>query len=445
MLARLPICVAALTLVVSAHAQNCANTSTGLVPIDDLGTGTYQGRQGGLYPNGSDVRPESHTVGGLAQAARIIPRNANGAPSANGKIVFLSIGMSNCTQEFSRFIELGNADTDKSPNVVLIDGAQGGQTASIILDPAAGFWTVVAQRLQAAGVTAQQVQAIWFKEADASPTSGWPAYAQTLRDEFETVMNVIHVKFPNARICYVASRIYAGYATSLLNPEPYSYEQGFSCKWLIEDQINGDPGLNYDPANGPVMSPWIDWGKYNWADGLMPRGDGLTWECSDFVSDGTHPSPQGRDKVAHILLSHLHREPTASWYLAEPFPAQYGLGKTSSIGLQPELGWLGAPSATTNAFHVTVSNALPNGIGIVFTGPNPALIPFANATRYVGSPLARLGVQAFDGAGSSTWSIPITAAMVGRTSCYQGYVRDALHPDGTGVGLSNGLRVVFWP
>jgi hypothetical protein len=35
--------------------------------------------------------------------------------------------------------------------------------------------------------------------------------------------------------------------------------------------------------------------------------------------------------------------------------------------------------------------------------------------------------------------------MVGRTACYQGYMRDALHPDGTGIGLSSALRVVFWP
>jgi hypothetical protein len=318
---------ALLLLTAAGRAQNCSQTSVGLVPINDLGAGTYQGQVGGLYLGGTNVRPERHTIDGLAQAAQILPRDASGNPAANGKIVFLSIGMSNATQEFSRFVQLGNQDPLKSASVVLLDGAQGGQTAAIIQDPNANFWTVVEQRIQSSGVTDAQVQAIWFKEADASPTNGWPAYAQTLRAEFGAVMNVLRTKFPNARQCFVASRIYAGYATSMLNPEPYSYEQGFSVKWLVEDQINGAPSLNFDPARGPVVSPWIDWGTYNWADGITPRSDGLTWACSDFQSDGTHPSNQGRDKVAHILLDFVHGEPTAAWYLAQPAPPPIRAGQ----------------------------------------------------------------------------------------------------------------------
>jgi hypothetical protein len=439
--------VPALLLVLSASvpAQNCAQTSTGLVPINDLGTGLYQGQMGGLYPNGSNVRPEHHTIDGLAEAAQILPRDASGSPAANGKIVFLSIGMSNCTQEFSRFVQLGNADPLKSPNVMLVDGAQGGQTALIITDPTANFWTVVEQRLQTAGVTDAQVQAIWFKEADAGPTNGWPAYAQTLRAEFGTVMNILRTRFPNARVCFLASRIYAGYATSQLNPEPYSYEQGFSCKWLIEDQINGLASLNFTPAHGPVVSPWIDWGTYNWADGLTPRSDGLTWACADFQSDGTHPSTSGREKVAQALLAFVHAEPTAAWYLARPAPAQYGTGKTTSIGTQPVATFTGSPSMFAVDFNVRITSALPNGIGIVFSGPLPASVPFINATRYVSLPIVRLGVRTFDGTGAASWPIPITGSMIGRTTCYQGYVRDAFQPDGTGAGLSSALRVVFWP
>ncbi len=444
---RISLIVPALFVFIGAvaNAQNCAQTSVGFVPINDLGLGTYQGQVGGLYPGGTNVRPERHTIDGLAQAAQILPRDSSGVPAANGKVVFLSIGMSNATQEFSRFVQLGNADSLKNPNVMLVDGAQGGQTALILTDPNANFWTVVEQRLQSSGVTDAQVQAIWFKEADASPTNGWPAYAQTLRAEFETVMNILRTKFPNARVCFVASRIYAGYATSLLNPEPYSYEQGFSCKWLIEDQINGDTGLNFDPARGPVVSPWIDWGTYNWADGLTPRSDGLTWACADFQSDGTHPSTQGRDKVAHILLDFVHSEPTASWYLALPAPAPYGTGKLTSIGTRPIAGFTGTPSQAAGDFHVRITNGLPHGIGIVFAGPTPASVPFVNATRYVGLPISRLGLQMFDASGASSWSVPIAGSMIGRTTCYQAYVRDAAQIDGTGAGVSSALRVVFWP
>src|SRR3989442_190765 len=118
--------------------------------------------------------------------------------------------------------------------------------------------------------------------------------------------------YPNLRLMYVSSRIYGGYASVALAPEPFAYESGFAFKWLVEDQINGDPALSY-----PGKAPWLAWAPYLWADGLTPRSDGLTWACSDFQSDGTHPSPSGEQKVANLLLSFFKTDPTAtSWFVA---------------------------------------------------------------------------------------------------------------------------------
>ena len=53
----------------------------------------------------------------------------------------------------------------------------------------------------------------------------------------------------------------------------------------------------------------MSWGPYLWADGLgsdrvvggIPgRRDGLEWRCSDFNSDGIHPSASGRQRVSTI-------------------------------------------------------------------------------------------------------------------------------------------------
>jgi hypothetical protein len=432
-------------LLLPSRAQNCGNTSVaGLVPLNDLGAGNYQGFQGGLYPGGANSLPIAHRIAGMNQAAAVVPRDAGGAPAADGKIVFLSIGMSNCSQEFSTFVPLANADSLRNPRVVCVDGAQGGQTASIIQNPAANFWTVVGQRLATAGCTPQQVQVIWFKEADAGPTSGFPAYAQTLRTEFTTIMNVIVSKFPNARVCYLASRIYAGYATSTLNPEPYSYEQGFACKWMIEDQINGLAALNFDPALGPVVAPWCAWGTYNWANGTTPRSDGLTWVCTDFVSDGTHPATSGRAKVAQALFDFVHADPIArSWYLAAPAPSAYGVGKTSSIATLPAMTWGGSPRLSTNDFSVIVHGGLPGSFGLCFFGTTANQAPFYLATRWVGGTLTRLPIHTLDASGSTTYAIPIGAPMVGTTRFYQAFMRDPLHPDGTGVIVSDGLCVRF--
>src|SRR5207302_11124159 len=99
------------------------------------------------------------------ETAKIQTLDEDGKPSPGGKIVLLSIGMSNTTQEFSRFVQLANNDSQKSPQLVIVDGAQGGQSADRIADEKAPFWGVIDQRLKSAGATPRQVQVVWLKEA----------------------------------------------------------------------------------------------------------------------------------------------------------------------------------------------------------------------------------------------------------------------------------------
>jgi len=303
----------------NAKASDCTQTSKGFTPVNDLGIGTYQGFQGGLYPNGLNVPPQAHLNAGFDMAIQIKPRDTSGQVDPNGKYVLVSIGMSNCTQEFSTFIPMANADTSRNPKLTIVDGAQGGQTAAIISNPAATFWSVVDQRLANAGVTPKQVQIAWLKEANAGPTGPFLPHTETLKVQLGRICRILKDRYPNIKICYLASRIYAGYASTALNPEPYAYESGFAVKWLIEQQINGDSALNFDSAQSPVESPYLAWGPYLWADGLTPRSDGLIWECSNFQTDGTHPSTSGREKVANLLLNFFHNNPAAQvWYLKQP-------------------------------------------------------------------------------------------------------------------------------
>jgi len=78
----------------------------------------------------------------------------------------------------------------------------------------------------------------------------------------------------------------------------------------------GSPDLNFDPAKGPVVAPWMAWGPYLWADGIHPRSDGLTWECEDFIEDGAHHSPLGIAKVSARLLDFFSTDPTTvPWFM----------------------------------------------------------------------------------------------------------------------------------
>ena len=299
-----------------AQASNCAGTSTGMIPLIDLGAGLYHGFPGGLYGTGSNVRPPAHDASGIAIANAIAPLDTLGNPDPAGRIVLISIGMSNATMEFSAFVPKANADPMKNPRVKVIDCAVGGQSADRIDTPSAAYWDSVATRLRGHGSSPLQAQVVWIKEADANPRGGFPAATDTLLRNLATVVRIMKDKLPNLKLAYLTSRIYAGYATSSLNPEPYAYESGFAVKWLIGAQIAGEDSLNWNPDRGPVEAPWLSWGPYLWADGLTARSDGLTWDCSEFVTtDGTHPSTTGRAKVADSLLTFFRRDATTEpWY-----------------------------------------------------------------------------------------------------------------------------------
>jgi len=304
--------------------------TTGLVPLTEMGEALYKEQTGGLYGHGQNVPPESHLKAAQEQAALIVPRDAAGNPSDGGKIVLISMGMSNTTQEFSVFKTWADADPNRSPKVVIVDCAQGGMAAHqwaypevVVQQNRPSPWDVMDQRITAAGVTAGQIQVVWLKQAQMGPAQlgEFPAHAQSLRDDVAIILRQLKTRFPHLRLAYLSSRIYAGYAATPLNPEPYAYESAFSVRWLIESQIASDPNLNYDPAKGQVKAPLLLWGPYLWADGIQPRqGDGVVWTRADLGPDGTHPSPAGRRKVADLLLTFFKTDASAKPWFVTPRP-----------------------------------------------------------------------------------------------------------------------------
>jgi hypothetical protein len=264
----------------------------------------------------------------MAAARQIRPLDAEGRPSPDGKVVLISVGMSNTTQEFRAFMRLAEQDPEKSPSVVLVDGAQGGMEASAWANPEkvtrAGRpdpWSVLDRRLEQAGVMAGQVQVAWIKQARANPAAlgEFPRHAEALKDDLAVIVRKLKGRLSNLKIVYLSSRIYAGYAATPLNPEPYAYESAFSVRWLVRDQIDGKPGLNPDPERGGVEAPRLLWGPYLWADGVKGRkADGLAWERGDFAGDGTHPGDGGQRKVAALLLGFFKTDPTAKGWFSRP-------------------------------------------------------------------------------------------------------------------------------
>jgi hypothetical protein len=295
-----------------------SDASKGLVPLTEF-TGDYHGLDGGLYGGGKNEVPAAQQKLAEAAVASIRPLDSEGKPSESGKIVMMSLGMSNTTNEFSRFVPLANQDARKSASLVIVDGAQGGQTAQVWAAPEARAWSVAEQRLEAAGVKPAQVQVLWIKQANAGPSRGREAEMKRLQDDVEKVVLNAKQKYPNLRLVFLSSRIYAGYAQTGLNPEPYAYEGAYAMRGVIQKQINGDAALNADPAKGEVKAPVLLWGPYLWAAGATPRkADGLTYLPEDFTGDGTHPSQSGAMKVAKVLLEFFTTDANAKpWFVTK--------------------------------------------------------------------------------------------------------------------------------
>jgi hypothetical protein len=303
--------------------------TSNLVPLTDLGTGKYQGFEGGLYPDGSNTRPASHEAAGLALARQIQPLDDGGKPSPNGKIVLLGIGFSNTVQAFNGFMTVAKQDPGHNPQLVLVNGAVGGMAAEMVQQADTGrgkqYWDTVDQRLKDAAVTRAQVQAVWIKETNPEQLNhgGFPKAVQDFQAQLANIVRIVHERFPNVRLAYFSSRTYGGWARPVAgrgrpgNSEPWSYESAFAYKWLIEQQIKSDPAVNYDPVKGPVKAPWMSWGPYLWANGEKPRADGFHFVLKDFMeTDQMHESPTGQIKVGTQMLQFFKSDPTTrSWFV----------------------------------------------------------------------------------------------------------------------------------
>jgi len=287
--------------------------STGLVPLTELAAGAYKGFEGGLYPGGSNDIPAGHLALGRMRVGEVVPRDAGGNPDPNGWIVMISIGMSDTCHESGAYERVADIDPYRNGRLVIINGSQGGKAAEDMDDYDAPYWPMIDKRLAGNNLTAKQVQVAWMKQANRRPENNFPIHAQGLTENMRRIAGIMHDRYPNLKLLYLSSRIYAGYATGNLNPEPQAYEGGFSVKWLIEDQINGDADLNNDPNRGAVTAPWLGWGPYLWADGLTPRSDGLIWERANLEGDGTHPPASGEWKVAGLMSDFFGTAATTGW------------------------------------------------------------------------------------------------------------------------------------
>jgi hypothetical protein len=290
-----------------------------LVPITDLGGGTYLGVEGGLYGGGSNVRPAAHDAAGVSIAQGIGPLDVNGNRDPNGVYALIGIGVSVTRTVQNQFQPMEQADPLLHSKLKIINAAIDDTFAADWSNVHSGVWqTVLNYYLPYAGVSPKQVVAafVLVPHPGNGPGNIFPTDLGKQESDIGNIVRNLHTYFPNLKLAYLTSPFYGGYSVSKY-PEPDPYQSGFAHSAVIQDQINGDPTLNYDPAKGPVVAPWLSWGPYIWANGLNPRSDGLVWSCQDLTGDGTHPStPAGRDKASGLIVPVFKTDDTTTpWFL----------------------------------------------------------------------------------------------------------------------------------
>ena len=300
-----------------------------LIPFNDLGPAPYNyGYFGGLYEDGSNTIPADHLAGGLGRAALIRPLDANGHPSPNGKVVFLGVGYGETERIADAFIDMAAEDRRVDHrSLVVLDAARDGYDAPHWYAPLAtgNFNRIRDQILTPNGVTEKQVQAAWVQmmtTEDSPPLPRQDAVAYRVKGYIATALRNLKTRYPNLQVAYLSSQVYGGYAST----EPYNYESALSVRWVILGQVtlmrtgglwdSRIADVNYETG----VAPWVAWGPYFWANGTMPRSDGLTWERDDFGDDGAALSAKGANKGASMLLEFLLHEPTAESWFRAPVP-----------------------------------------------------------------------------------------------------------------------------
>jgi len=304
------------------HPESANNSSvilidTAKIPINDLGTRTYFGFTGGLYPGGANS-PSGQYARDLGNFARsILPLNASGVKdsSANGKIAFISLGGSTGGNLMNALKAKTDGNTKTNPFLNLVSCSNGYSSGSFnsIMNPNDPYWQHVDQVLKGHSISYRQVQVIYIESEDSTNLIFFPGRAYRVRNEFEACMRLCKIKFTNLKLVYVEGRTTTFDKYQIPNREPSLYYNGWGEKFAIQDQINGKSGTQY--KGDSAVAPLVTWAWYQWANGTTtPRQDGFVW-TKNMTTDGIHATDAGEDTLASRFQNFLLTDRYASiWY-----------------------------------------------------------------------------------------------------------------------------------
>jgi hypothetical protein len=256
------------------------------VPLPSLGTDTYLGQEGGLYPNHSNTLPTNYLTNQIQPIYDLLENDSH--------IVVLCLGMSNLTWTCDNFINKANGNANVNSVLKFVNAGQPGRAQQAWDGNVAesdGVWANADKRLEQEGESPSSVDVVLYFNAWAHPTEpDFATYTSTMLSSLKISMANIPDAYPNTQLIYITSREYAGYVINTLNPDPWAYWDGFAYKRLVADRINGVIG-----------GPPILWQAYQYDP---------TWPASYFKpNDGVHLSDAGLDVAGQLWLDFFLTQP----------------------------------------------------------------------------------------------------------------------------------------
>lgn len=288
----------------------CTKEKTdGYIPIADLGQSTFLDMQGGKYPGGSNNIPYGHLAAGMTSAHMGDRFEIFDAGKTDCMLI---LGFSTAAMTGTAFSHLYTL-LQENGKLQIINGAQGGRDLRDMIEPGSTYWHGVDSALQAHAMDAASIRWIWMNTGERMLRNvEFPQAAIQQMEDMRKCMELLRDTFPALEVVFLSDRTYAGYIDPHTNAaplaEPAAYFTSWSIKWLIENQISGKPGYGYADL------PFIDWGPMLWTNGTEGNQAGYTWQRSDVVKGGVHPSAKGRMKEAALLYAFFSHSPYLEKY-----------------------------------------------------------------------------------------------------------------------------------
>ncbi len=281
-------------------------------PLDVLGSGTYQGSIGGLYPNGQNTPPSAH----IAQI-----KSACAQLAADDEIVFMPLGASNLATEFEQTeIQFQNL-IGHNQNVVMVNTARGSQTLDkFTVDDYLN--TFVPGILTARGYTSADVDVVWMKTAYLKTnisSMGFTGFLNSVEPMYQDAIELINQQFPNVKLILFSGRHntlqITGTGAYAQHAEPGAYWDSWAIKNTIAKQINGS-AFNY--ADYPTLMFAFPFYTQDYG---IANTFGHTLKSTDVATDNPHPTAPARVSHAAYVIDYLKNDSLLSqWFMSPSAP-----------------------------------------------------------------------------------------------------------------------------